>query len=169
MISRRAFLSDLLTKYEPLASETENGPQYLPLPGFSYPALHHRRLHRTLSRFGEHGQGSRRILDVGVFPGSLPRLLHRHFGHDLDISGAGLSFDDPFREAMAREGVKLYEVDLDPPPRVPETALRHSSRFAVEDDTFDFVFMTEVIEHLVWPLNALAEVRRVCVLAGGSS
>jgi SAM-dependent methyltransferase len=161
MHSRRAFLHDLLASYEPLPSEVDKGEQYLPIAGFSYPALHHRRIHRALERFEEHRAEARRILDVGVYPGSLPRLLHRHVGKDLEIAGAGLSFDAAFRENMAREGVTLHEVELDPPPRVSESALKHATRMHVPDGTFDFVFMTEVIEHLVWPLNALAELRRV--------
>ena len=103
------------------------------------------------------------VVDAGAFPGTLTRVLNRHWNvialdkaPDRNLNAqamfhsAAAGDDETFADAMRKIGVDALAVDLetDPWPIAPAAA--------------DAVVLTEVIEHMyINPLHALLEVNRV--------
>ena len=99
-------------------------------------------------------------MDVGSYPGSLPRLLREVLKCDAEMYSTGLQFTDDYLKYMKELGVQCAEVDIDPPYYEIENP-PYVFTFPWPDDFFDFVFACEIIEHLVNPLHMLKDIRRV--------
>ncbi|MBW2623360.1 MAG: methyltransferase domain-containing protein, partial [Deltaproteobacteria bacterium] len=85
------------------------------------------------------------ILDMGVYPGTLVRLMRRLLFHDYEkwnIIGTGLALTKEFREGLAPFKVELFEQDFD------DDSLEY-------DYSCDLVICSEVIEHVFRPLQFL--------------
>jgi len=100
------------------------------------------------------------VLDVGVYPGTVPQLFHEYYPCSGDDSyyGLGLGFDDEFSKKMNEYGVKLLECDLD--PRLQLNGKRATS-IPLLEEMIDFVIFTDAIEHFYDPLYPLQEINRV--------
>lgn len=85
----------------------------------------------------------RKILDVGCGSGLLTQLL---MGRGYDTIGIDIS--EKAIEKCREKGLLSYQQDL-------------SEELLFEDEVFDCVLMSEVIEHLVDPYFALREIHRV--------
>lgn len=97
-----------------------------------------------------------KIGDVGVYPGTTPRLIRSlPAGAEISIAGLGLGFDRAFTKAMSRLGVALHEVELD--LRRPPADGRHLLTCPPEDigGPYDITVCTEVIEHQMHPASLL--------------
>lgn len=107
------------------------------------------------------------VADLGTYPGSLLRLLHRLLPDGpARLIGVGLMISAEFRQAMAEDcGAEILTVNLDP----KNDQLRgkgYPTRIPLDDGSVDFAFGLEVVEHLVSPSHLLAEAFRI-VTPGG--
>ena len=129
-----------------------------------YIVINQKRLFHTLRAFDRFFRPGMSVLDIGCFPGMLPRLLRIIYGHSLEIHGTSLELSDEFiRVLNDRYSVPVYEVNLDLYRHVSEIEAfeKVPNRIPVESPRFDFVFATEVIEHLFTPTLLLRESNRV--------
>ena len=103
------------------------------------------------------------VLDVGVYPGTVPQLFREYFpgSGDFDYYGVGLGFNAEFSEKLNEYGVQLLECDLD--PRLQLNGKRVTS-IPLEKEKIDFIIFTDVIEHMFDPFYPLQEINRVSKL-----
>jgi SAM-dependent methyltransferase len=124
------------------------------------------RLHRIVVEYQRHraltGAASPRILDVGAYPGTLLKLLRILYGERGAMVGIGLEGSDEFAQDLAQYEITFARVNLDPTIHVDDPAVeRLPTRIPYADGSFDFVFCTETLEHLLDPLVTLREIARV--------
>ena len=101
-------------------------------------------------------------VDVGTYPGSLLRLLHRLLPSDrCRLVGVGLMISEEFSQAMKSDcDAEMLTTNLDP-NNEPITRKGYPTRISLNDGEADFVFALEVIEHLVSPSHLLGEALRI--------
>jgi SAM-dependent methyltransferase len=113
------------------------------------------------------GAPSPRILDVGAYPGTLLKLLRVVFGERGLMVGVGLEGGAEFTDDLRQYDIEFRRVNLDPIIQVEDPdVLGLPTRIPYDDGSFDFVFCTEVIEHLLDPLVSLREIARVLTPRG---
>jgi SAM-dependent methyltransferase len=103
-----------------------------------------------------------KILDVGFFPGTLVRQLKMLLKDRIRCYGVGLNVDDDFENFMSPYLEKCAEVELD--PFYAKSGQKISIPF--ESDFFDAVVATEVLEHLISPLEMISEAARMLQKGG---
>lgn len=107
------------------------------------------------------------VADLGTYPGSFLRIL-RHFlpPERCRLIGVGLMISDDFRRAMSAAcGAEILTVNLDP----RNDQLRdkdYPTRIPLNNDSVEFVFALEVVEHMVSPSHLFAEAFRICAPGG---
>lgn len=102
-----------------------------------------RRVNRLQFCFPEEITGCR-IVSLGSGPAvDIQFLLPNNEVHAIDI------MDEPLREAASR-GIHTHKIDLDGMSRLP-----------FSDQSMDVVIATDILEHLLNPLKALTETRRI--------
>ncbi len=124
------------------------------------------RLRFAVEIFNSHGGGGfpRTVLDIGCYPGIFSRLLKSIYGDKIDLRGAGLLLPSHFKKIMAeRYGMHFYDVNLDPFIHFQEleTVKEIPFKIACSEREFDFVFGTEIIEHLLTPDIFISEIFRI--------
>jgi len=103
-----------------------------------------------------------RLCDVGIYPGTAPRLIRSlPGGGTVSMTGLGLGISPAFTAAMSRLNVDLHEVELD--LRVPPAGSRHILSCPPGDlgGPFDVCLCTEVIEHQMHPASLLLGLSRL--------
>ncbi len=98
--------------------------------------------------------GNARILEIGCGAGLLPLELASHAEHviGIDISLFVLDFAKRVKDYVQYQNVSFQQGDAE--------------QLAFQDETFDLVICSEVLEHLLEPQQALAEIRRVTKRGG---
>jgi 2-polyprenyl-3-methyl-5-hydroxy-6-metoxy-1,4-benzoquinol methylase len=102
-----------------------------------------------LNHVSENEPGAR-VLEVGAEPYQLP-VAYQELGHEV----VGLDLD-PHRGSRVIENHNLD---------IRQANINHD-QFPLDDDSFDIVVFSEVIEHLFRPLHALREIHRVLCSEG---
>jgi SAM-dependent methyltransferase len=100
------------------------------------------------------------LLDVGAAPGTLSIITKSIFRYEVSgvdssklIGEAGYDFNE-YVSYMKTNGITVADCNID------------FEAFPFENETFDVVLFTEVIEHLHYPLHALKEIYRVLKTEG---
>lgn len=125
-----------------------------------------RRHHRIVDEYLRYrtltGTPSPRILDVGAFPGTLLKLLRVSLGERGFMAGLGLEGSDEFVDDLRHYDIEFRKANLDPIIHVDDPDVQGlPTRIPYDDGSFDFVFCTEALEHMLDPLVCLREIFRV--------
>ncbi len=167
-ISRSRF-RQLIHDYEPLASELIPSTTQLRFRGRMHHALkNYNRLWVSLRTAARHvPPGPLTVADLGTYPGSLLRLLHRLLSPETcRLVGVGLMISDEFRRAMADDcGAEILTVNLDPRNEHLKDK-GYPTRIPMDDGSVQIVFALEVIEHLVSPSHLFTEASRILAPGG---
>lgn len=123
---------ELKEKYEQYYENTRNGKE---------PKIWQIFALRVLDQLDFDGAN---VLDVGAGRGYILTTLK---GKGIILHAIELS--DECIENLCEQGIDARKVDIS------------KEDFPFQDDCFDYVIFTEVIEHLVFPQHALSEIRRV--------
>jgi SAM-dependent methyltransferase len=117
---------------------------------------------------GPHVARGASVCDVGAYPGTMLRLLRQLPGGDrIRLGAAGLGFDPPFRQAVTALDVELIEAEFDVRATAPRVGHLLDAPLVPEDESWDVVVCTEVVEHQLQPLALLIGCHRL-VRPGGS-
>ena len=162
LLSRRKF-QQVVRDYVPLAYETLDPKTY----SFCKP-MHNLLKNQTRfwlclsTAFRYFPPDSLTAVDLGTYPGSLLRLLHRLLPPDrCRLIGVGLMISEEFSQAMKSDrDAEILTTNLDP-NNEPIARKDYPTRISLDDGNADFVFALEVIEHLVSPSHLLGEAFRI--------
>jgi len=107
------------------------------------------------------------VLDLGTYPGTLLRILHELLPrHPLSLYGVGLKVPPDFIQAMKEKAqAVIMAVNLDPKNEQLKNK-GYPLRIPLKDESVDFVFSLEIIEHLSSPFHLLSEAKRVLKKGG---
>jgi SAM-dependent methyltransferase len=121
------------------------------------------RFELIMEAISMYSTSAEKILDVGVYPGTLPQLYHEYCPGpgNYKYYGVGLDFSQEYREKMEGYGVELLECDLE--PRLYLNGGRATS-IPIDKETVDTIIFTDVIEHFYDPFHPLQEINRVSKL-----
>ncbi len=109
-------------------------------------------VYRELARLTS---GSIRHMDLGFYPGILVRILKALLGDGIESHGAGNQLTPEFRDFISSSLATTQAVDFDPFYSQTPARIDHP------DESFDVVTATEILEHLISPLELIAEGARV--------
>lgn len=98
-----------------------------------------------------------KVLDLGFFPGTLIRELKCLLKDKILCYGVGQNVDHQFASFIQSYVEGSVNTELDP----FYSKIEDKIRIPFEDETFDAVVATEVLEHLISPLEAIAEGARI--------
>ncbi len=103
-----------------------------------------------------------KILDIGLFPGTMIRQLKTLLGDGIHCHGIGQKVDSEFEASMEQYIESCVNIELDP------FYSRRDDQIQIPFDanTFSAVVATEILEHLISPLELISEGARV-LQAGG--
>ncbi len=101
------------------------------------------------------------IIDFGAFPGSLLKTLRLFLKEEGRVDGAGLAGPPDFHQELERYHIGFFNCDLDPLIRPYQMREPVPTRVPQPDSSYDVVFATEVLEHLLDPLYLLREAARL--------
>jgi SAM-dependent methyltransferase len=107
------------------------------------------------------------IVDFGPYPGSLLRLLRRLLPpQSCRLIGVGLMTADEFKKAMTEDcAAEILTVNLDP-KNARLSGKGYGTVIPLENDSVQFGFALEVVEHLVSPSHLFAEAYRILARGG---
>ena len=170
LISRSEF-ERVVTNYEPLSYETYAADD----PRFSFRIRDMHYVLKNHDRFWEaikwssayFPAGPFTVLDLGTYPGSLLRLLHRLLpAGRCTLVGMGLRISDEFRQDMASDsGAEILTVNLDPRnEQLRDKGYTHA--IPLEQGSVEFVYALEIVEHLISPTHLFSEAFRICKPGG---
>lgn len=98
-----------------------------------------------------------RVVDIGVFPGTIIRQLKTLLKDGIFCCGVGQKVDPGFEEFMRPYVERCVNAELDPFYAAPGQEIR----VPFADGTFDAVIATEILEHLISPLELISEGARL--------
>jgi len=105
------------------------------------------RIIETVRVLNGHLKPNGRLLDLGIYPGHIALILGKKMG--IRVFGVALTTSEVFEKKMKRNQINIIKSDLD------------RQEIPFDDGTFDVVLCSEVIEHVIYPEQLLAEIRHV--------
>ena len=102
------------------------------------------------------------ILDIGLFPGTIIRQLKILLNSKIHCYGIGQKVDEKFEKFMQPYIEKCVNIDFDPFYSKQNNQIQ--TPFA--EGTFDAVIATEILEHLISPLELISEGARMLKTGG---
>ena len=98
-----------------------------------------------------------KIIDLGFYPGTLIRELKALLKKNILCYGAGLNIDRKFESFMRPYVEECVDIELDP------FYMKSNSKIKIpyDDEFFDAVIATEILEHLISPLEMITEGARI--------
>ena len=166
ILTEKEFYRYLFKEYQPSAYEKFDSEDLRFPEGIYYPHVCKTRYfycYREIAHRLAKGSGEVvKVLDLGIFPGALVRVLKNLLGNRVCCYGAGLKVDRNFEAYMKPYLEQCVSTEFDPFYSKSEKAIH----LDFEKETFDVVIASEVLEHLISPLELIAEGSRVLKKGG---
>jgi len=103
-----------------------------------------------------------RIIDIGFFPGTIIRQLKMLFNGKIACYGIGQKVDEEFKKLMQPYIEQVVNIELDP----FYSKQNDQIQLSFKDAAFDAVIATEILEHLISPLEMISEGARILKKGG---
>jgi len=103
-----------------------------------------------------------KIVDFGFFPGTIIRQLYTLLNKSIRCFGVGLKADKKFEEFMKPYMERCVYMDLDP----FYTKSPDKIKVPFKSATFEAVVATEILEHLISPIEMISEGARILKTGG---
>ena len=157
ILSEKEFYDFVLSKYEPSSYERNELEDKRFYEGTYYSHVCRTRCFLVYREIARSLSGIRTVIDLGIFPGTLVRQLKILLKDRISCYGAGLKIDDDFRDFMSSNVEKCIDIELDP------FYLKSNDRIHIQFETgyFDAVIATEILEHLISPIEMISEGSRI--------
>lgn len=107
------------------------------------------RILKTVRVLNRYLRANDRLLDLGIYPGHIALILAKKM--NVRVYGIALTTSEVFESKMRKSQIDIIKSDLD----------RQGLSF--NDETFQVVLCSEVIEHLDSPSRLIGEVHRILV------
>jgi len=103
-----------------------------------------------------------KVIDLGFYPGTLIRELKVLLQENITCYGAGLKVDKDFKSFIQPYVKECIEIELDPFYEKSNSNIQ----IPYDDEFFDAVIATEILEHLISPLEMIGEAARILKRGG---
>ena len=103
-----------------------------------------------------------KVLDLGFFPGCLIRILKGLLGENISCSGSGLKLNKDFLSHIAPFMEKVEYAEFDPFYKKKEEPIK----IEFDNDSFDIIVGSELLEHLISPVELICEASRILRVGG---
>ena len=103
-----------------------------------------------------------KVIDIGMFPGTIIRQLKTLLNNRIFCYGVGQKIDEEFSEFIHPYTEECVNAELDPFYSKSDRQIK----IPFENETFDAVIATEILEHLISPLELIAEGARILKKGG---
>lgn len=157
LLSVKEFYDFVLNRYPPSPYESNELKDGRFLPGTYYSHLCRTRCCLVYQALVRNLVANCRVVDLGAFPGTLIRELKMLLEERIHCYAVGLKMDDDFRAFIAPYVECSVNADFDP----FYSKSQEPVRLPFEKESFDAVVATEILEHLVSPLEMIAEGARI--------
>ncbi len=157
VLSDKEFHDFVLTSYEPSSYESKELGSDRFHKGTCYSHLCRTRCYLVYREIASRLGDVRKIMDFGFFPGTVVRQLKILLGDRVTCFGAGVNLEEEFIGFMAPYVEQCIDVELDPFYSDSDERIR----VPFENGVFDAVIATEVLEHLISPLEMISEGVRI--------
>lgn len=107
------------------------------------------RILETVRVLNRYLRANDRLLDLGVYPGHIAIVLAKKM--NVRVYGVALATSEVFERKMRKSQIDIIKSDLD------------RQHLSFNDETFQVVLCSEVIEHLDSPSRLIGEVHRILV------
>lgn len=104
-----------------------------------------------------HLSAGSKVIDLGFYPGTLLKELKILLQKDISCYGAGLKVDKDFEATMRPYVNDCIEIEFDPFYKKSDRNIK----IPYDDEFFDAVIATEILEHLISPLEMITEGARI--------
>jgi len=164
LLSESKFYKFVIEDYEPSSYELF-GPEDTRFTGdTSFSHVCKTRCFRVYREIATRVPNGAKVIDLGLYPGTMVRQLKTLLGSRVLCYGGGLKVAADFQEHMGPYLESCVNTELDPFYAAPDVPVRVPH----EDNMFDAVIATEILEHLISPVEAITEMSRI-LRAGGIS
>jgi SAM-dependent methyltransferase len=170
MFNKNKFYKFLFS-YKPLPYEEfdEEDPRFnLKKRYINYALKNRARFYIALKYALKHfSSSSLTVLDLGTYPGTILRILKEFLlDYKIDLYGAGLRIIPDFTKMMKdKANATIMAVNLDPKNEQLKSK-NYPNRIPLEDESVDFIFVLDIIEHLISPTHMFCEAKRILKKGG---
>jgi SAM-dependent methyltransferase len=161
-LSEKAFYNFVFNQYEPSRYESDELGDDRFYQGTYYSHVCRTRCSIVYREITNRLSVDSRIVDFGFFPGTIIRQLKILLENRIYCYGVGQRVDEEFEKFMRPYTEECVNIELDP------FYLGKMNRIQIpfKKGTFDAVIATEIMEHLISPLEMISEGAKV-LKAGG--
>lgn len=160
ILSEKEYYNFVLNKYQPTAYESGEltDPRFKKSVWYSHVCK--TRSFLIYQAIASHLRKGSHVVDFGFFPGTIIRQLKILFKEDIVLYGVGQKVDEEFRQALGQDVKECVLAEFDPFYRDSNIGI------PLESNSFDAVIATEILEHLISPLEMLSEGARILKKGG---
>ena len=162
VLTENAFYQYVFKQYQPSLYESKelNDPRFH--EGIYFSHLCKTRCYLVYREISSRLSNGGKIIDLGFFPGTLIRQLKGLLNSKLTYYGLGLNVDKKFDEFMRPYVESSVNLELDP------FYLKSNDKIRIpfQDNEFDAIISTEILEHLISPLELISEGSRILQKGG---
>jgi SAM-dependent methyltransferase len=157
ILSENAFYQYVYNEYQPSSYESKELEDSRFQKGIYYSHVCKTRSYLVYRELASRLSKRSKVIDLGLFPGTLIRQLRFLLNDKITYYGVGLNVDKDFEDFMGPYLESCVNVELDPFYSKSDEKIY----IPFEDNTFDAVVATEVLEHLISPVEMIAEGSRI--------
>lgn len=162
MMAENEFYDFVFNRYRPSKYERNELTDKRFKEGTYYSHICKTRAYLVYREVARYINGACRIVDFGFYPGTILRQLKIIFGSKVRCHGVGLNVDDAFRNFMSPFLEECFDFEFDP----FYSGRSQPAHLPMASESIDVVIATEVLEHLISPLEMISEGSRLLSKGG---
>lgn len=161
-LSEKEFYDFVFNRYEPSVYESEELNDERFYEGTYYSHICRTRCFFVYREIINRLSVNSKIIDIGIYPGTIVRQLKMLMKNKIYCYGIGKKVDEEFEKFMQPYIEECLRVELDP----FYSKKNEQIQIPFEEGTFHAVIATEILEHLISPLDLISEGARMLKSGG---
>jgi SAM-dependent methyltransferase len=162
ILSENEYYNFVLHEYEPSLYESDEVADDRFYEGTYYSHVCRTRCFLVYKEIANRLFMDSKIIDIGIFPGTIVRQLKVLLKNKIFCYGIGQKIDHKFSESLRQYVEACVNVELDP----FYSKLNQKILIPFENETFNAIIATEILEHLISPLELISEGSRILKKGG---